>query len=128
MESLRRGDKSALDLLYDRYSPFVLALCLRTIRDRAAAEEVMVDIFFELWNKSDRFDPTRASPRTYLMTLARSRTIDALRSSAREKAVASAVRVAIESVQHQVNETIIKEIARANPILAAAQATVHIPQ
>ena len=49
-------------------------------------------------------------------------------ASAREKAVASAVRVAIEAVQHQVNETIIKEIARANPILAAAQATVHIPQ
>ena len=49
-------------------------------------------------------------------------------ASAREKAVASAVRVAIEAVQHQVNETIIKEIARANPILAAAQATVRIPQ
>jgi len=49
-------------------------------------------------------------------------------ASAREKAVASAVRVAIEAVQHQVNETIIKEIARANPILASAQATVHIPQ
>ena len=49
-------------------------------------------------------------------------------ASAREKAVASAVRVAIEAVQHQVNETIIKEIARANPILAGAQATVHIPQ
>jgi len=49
-------------------------------------------------------------------------------ASAREKAVASAVRVAIEAVQHQVNETIIKESARANPILAAAQATVRIPQ
>jgi phosphate acyltransferase len=43
-------------------------------------------------------------------------------ASAREKAVASAVRVAIESVQHQVNETIIREIARANPIMAGAQA------
>ena len=49
-------------------------------------------------------------------------------ASAREKAVASAVRVAIEAVQHQVNKTIISEIARANPILAGAQATVHIPQ
>jgi len=47
-------------------------------------------------------------------------------ASAREKAVASAVRVAIEAVQHQVNKTIISEIARANPILAAAQATVPI--
>jgi RNA polymerase sigma-70 factor (ECF subfamily) len=87
MEALRAGDAAALDALYDRYSPFVLALCLRTIRDRAAAEEVMVDIFFELWNKSERYDPQRASPRTYLMTLARSRTIDALRSAGKQKAV-----------------------------------------
>ena len=49
-------------------------------------------------------------------------------ASAREKAVASAVRVAIESVQHQVNEIIVKEIARANPVLASAQATVPTPQ
>jgi glycerol-3-phosphate acyltransferase PlsX len=49
-------------------------------------------------------------------------------ASAREKAVASAVRVAIEAVQHQVNKTIISEIARANPILAAAQATVPLSQ
>jgi glycerol-3-phosphate acyltransferase PlsX len=49
-------------------------------------------------------------------------------ASAREKAVASAVRVAIEAVQHQVNETIIKEIARANPILDSAQASTPPPQ
>ncbi len=49
-------------------------------------------------------------------------------ASAREKAVASAVRVAIEAVKHQVNETIVNEIARANPILAAAQASSPSPQ
>lgn len=49
-------------------------------------------------------------------------------ASAREKAVASAVRVAIEAVKHQVNETIVSEIARANPILAAAQASSPSPQ
>jgi glycerol-3-phosphate acyltransferase PlsX len=49
-------------------------------------------------------------------------------ASAREKAVASAVRVALEALQHQVNQTIISEIARANVALAAAQAPIPTPQ
>ena len=117
MESIRAGDKSALEALYSRYSPFVLALCLRTIKDRAAAEEVMVDIFFELWNKCQRYDATRASPRTYLMTLARSRTIDALRSSARERAIPLDGQV-IENLDRRSDKTAAN--AADNPAVAMA--------
>src|SRR4051795_10099720 len=85
MESIAAGDAAALRALYDRHSALVLAVCLRVLRDRGAAEELLVDIFQELWERSDRYDPKRASPLTYLMTVTRSRAID--RQRARPKLV-----------------------------------------
>jgi RNA polymerase sigma-70 factor (ECF subfamily) len=69
-------DADALKRFYDRHAPVVFAVCLRVLRDRHEAEELIVDIFHELWAKADRYDRLRASPRTYLMTLTRSRAID----------------------------------------------------
>jgi RNA polymerase sigma-70 factor (ECF subfamily) len=80
MESIAAGDAAALRALYDRHAPLVLAVCMRVLRDRSAAEELLVDIFHELWERSDRYDPRRASPLTYIMTVTRSRAIDRARS------------------------------------------------
>jgi RNA polymerase sigma-70 factor (ECF subfamily) len=71
-----------LERLYDRHSPLVLAVCRRVLKDAAEAEDVLTAVFFELWSKADRFDASRGSPLTYLMTLARSRAIDRRRSRA----------------------------------------------
>jgi DNA-directed RNA polymerase specialized sigma24 family protein len=80
MESIAAGDATALRTLYDRHASLVLAVCLRVLRDRSAAEELLVDIFHELWERADRYDPKRASPLTYIMTVTRSRAIDRHRS------------------------------------------------
>jgi RNA polymerase sigma-70 factor (ECF subfamily) len=96
MESIAAGDAAALRALYDRHSGIVLAVCLRILRDRNAAEELLVDIFHELWERSDRYDPKRASPLTYLMTVTRSRAID--RQRARPKLAAAP----LESSQNQI--------------------------
>jgi RNA polymerase sigma-70 factor, ECF subfamily len=69
-------DPDALRAFYDRHASVVYAVCLRVLRDRHEAEDLLVEIFQELWDKSDRYDALRASPRTYLMTLTRSRAID----------------------------------------------------
>jgi RNA polymerase sigma-70 factor (ECF subfamily) len=82
MEKIRARDAAALDALWKLHSGLVMALCLRSLGDRQEAEDLTVDIFHELWQKSDRYDPTRASPKTYLVTLARSRAVDRLRSRA----------------------------------------------
>lgn len=89
MLAVAGGDRSALAALYDRYSPLVLALCQRVLRDSGQAEEVLVDVFFEVWTKADRFDPSRGSPMTYLLTLARSRAIDRKRSQASRPKITS---------------------------------------
>jgi len=81
MRGIASRDQSALRALYDRHSGIVYALCLRILRNPTEAEELLVDVFWEAWEKSDRYNPLRGSPLTYLTTLARSRAIDRLRSN-----------------------------------------------
>src|SRR5262245_17695506 len=83
MRLIAERDQSAFTALYDRHSGMVYSLCLRILRDREAAEDLLVDVFWELWDKSGRYDASRGTPVTYLMTLARSRAIDRLRSKGR---------------------------------------------
>ena len=89
-------DPSALKTLYDRHAGLVFTLCHGVLRDRADAEELLVDIFWELWDKADRYDESRGSPLTYLTTLARSRAIDRLRTR-RARAGAGGPPVALAS-------------------------------
>ena len=86
MAAIASGDQSALELLYDRFSPMVYALCRRVLRDPGVADELLADIFMEVWRKSERFDASRGSVVTYLATLTRSRAIDRLRSQRRATA------------------------------------------
>ena len=80
MRAVSEGDAVSFASLYDRYSPAVLALCIRILRSRAYAEELLSDVFQEVWNRPERYDPARGNVLTYLITLARSRAIDRLRS------------------------------------------------
>jgi len=66
----------ALAALYDRRAPIVLAVCQRVLGNRSDAEHVLEEVFFEIWQRADRYDPKRGSPIVYLVTLARSRAID----------------------------------------------------
>jgi RNA polymerase sigma-70 factor (ECF subfamily) len=73
------GDETALASLYDRYSPLVYSVALRVLRDPQAAEEVLQDIFYQLWRTADRFDPARGSLPGWLLVAARNRAISRLR-------------------------------------------------
>jgi RNA polymerase sigma-70 factor (ECF subfamily) len=80
LASVRFGDREAFRALYERFAPEVLALCERILHSRADAEDAVADIFWEVWQRRERYDSSRGAPRTYLMTLGRSRAIDRLRS------------------------------------------------
>jgi RNA polymerase sigma-70 factor, ECF subfamily len=82
LELIRRiveRDETALAGAYDRYASLVYAVALRVLRDAAAAEEVLQDIFHRLWNMAARFDPGRGSLPAWLAVNARHRAIDCLR-------------------------------------------------
>jgi len=89
MQAIARRDRTALELLYDRHSSLVLAICRKVLRDATEAEDVLTDVFFEAWAKADRYDASRGSPVTYLVTLARSRGIDRRRSHASRPIITS---------------------------------------
>jgi RNA polymerase sigma-70 factor, ECF subfamily len=74
------GDQSALTSLYDSTSRLVFGLILRIVGERATAEEVLLDVFTQVWRQSSAYDTNRGAPLAWLMTIARSRAIDRLRS------------------------------------------------
>ena len=85
MEAIKAGEASALEALYERYGRLVLGLCRRILGDPRDAEEAMLDTFVQVWEHGDRYDASRASPLSYLMTVARSRAIDRARALGRHR-------------------------------------------
>ncbi len=73
-------DESALSLLYDALVAQVYGLALRITRQTQLAEEVAQDTFWQVWRQAPRFDAERGSAKAWVMTIARSRALDALRS------------------------------------------------
>ena len=83
------GSESALAALYDRHGSAIFALVLRLSGDRATAEEVVQETFLVLWDRAERFDPGVASLATWLRTIARNRTLDRFRATARRPRLVS---------------------------------------
>jgi RNA polymerase sigma-70 factor (ECF subfamily) len=69
----------ALAAIYDRYAGMLHSMVMRVVRDTQAAEEILQDIFFQLWNNAGKFDPERGSLPGWLLVSARNRAISRLR-------------------------------------------------
>ena len=77
--AIRSGDQGAMSALYDRFSSIVYAVALRVLQDTGAAEDVLQDIFMQLWRNPGAFDSSRGNMAAWLAVIARNRAIDALR-------------------------------------------------
>ena len=83
VERIADHDEQALSALYDATLTRVFGLVLRIVRRHALAEEVVEDTYFQVWRQAARFDPARGRVCTWLLGMARSRAIDALRHEQR---------------------------------------------
>ncbi len=83
LEAIVEHDERALAALYDATFSRVFGLVQRIVRNTATAEEVVEDAYFQVWRQAVRFDSARGKPLTWLLAMARSRAIDALRREAR---------------------------------------------
>jgi RNA polymerase sigma-70 factor (ECF subfamily) len=91
--AISNGDEESLAVLYDRYRTILFSVIVRIIISREEAEDVLQEVFLQVWNKARDYDESRGKVFTWLVTLARSRAIDRLRSlGARERAVDEATR------------------------------------
>jgi RNA polymerase sigma-70 factor (ECF subfamily) len=82
MPLVGRKDPEAFEVLYDRHGGAAYSLAYRIVGDRAAAEEVTQEAFISVWRSGARFDATRGSVRSWLLSVVRNRAIDFLRSRA----------------------------------------------
>ena len=90
LKAVARKDESALAAVYDRYRSVLFGLIMRILNNREEAEDVLQEVFIQVWRRAGDFDETRGRPFTWLVTLARSRAIDRLRSLAARERVAVA--------------------------------------
>lgn len=96
LAKIATGDKSALKDVYERTQAKLFGVCLRILNDRREAEDVLQDVYLSVWLKAADFDAGRASPITWLATIARNRSIDRVRQIGRrdEKDIDTALDIA----------------------------------
>jgi RNA polymerase sigma factor (sigma-70 family) len=80
LHDVAAGDRSALEDVYRRTSVKLFGVCLRILPDRSLAEDVLQEIYLAVWTRAGTFDSRRGSAMTWLITLARNRSVDRLRS------------------------------------------------
>ena len=82
VEAVAAGDRAALATLYDRHSGVLFAVARQLLNERAEIEDLVHDVFLEVWKRAHTYDPARASVRRWLLVRLRSRALDRLRSHA----------------------------------------------
>lgn len=75
------GDRAAFAEVYDALSARAFGLILRVLVDRAQSEEVLQEVFLEVWQSASRFTPNRGQGRSWVLTIAHRRAVDRVRSS-----------------------------------------------
>jgi RNA polymerase sigma-70 factor, ECF subfamily len=111
LQRVRRGDQSAMAEVFDRYGRAVYSVALRILKDTGHAEDVMQEIFFQIWRNSDSFVQGRGSLGAWLVVVARNRAIDLLRrrkpvDSVDEVILPSPCNLASEAEHHAMMEKV----------------------
>jgi RNA polymerase sigma-70 factor (ECF subfamily) len=95
---IAQRDQAALSILYDRYARIIYSLAFRSLRSVEESEEVVLDVFAQVWRIAERYDPQKGRADTWLFTLARSRLLDRLRKVKRS---GSSITVSIDAEEIQ---------------------------
>ena len=83
LQKIGQGDRRSFEALYDRFSGVLFSTAYRVLNNREAAEDVLQDVFIQIWEKAALYDPARGKPMTWAITLTRNKSIDRLRSTQR---------------------------------------------
>jgi RNA polymerase sigma-70 factor (ECF subfamily) len=120
MSRIRAGDEDALATLHDRYSQVVYSVALRVLGETTQAEDILQEIFLQLWRNPQTFDSSRGSLGAWLAVIARHRAIDYLRRRRPETDIEEVI-VAVDS---RLEETTERNIAIAKVRTAVDQLPV----
>jgi RNA polymerase sigma-70 factor, ECF subfamily len=95
---IAKQDQAAFSALYDRYARIVYSIALRSLRSVEESEEVVLDVFAQVWRIAERYDASKSRVDTWLFMLARSRVLDRLRKIQRRTPATGAV-IDLEEIQ-----------------------------
>jgi RNA polymerase sigma-70 factor (ECF subfamily) len=82
---IAQGDREAFGRFYDAFAPLALGLIRRILRDPVACEDVLQEVFWQVWQEAGRYDPRRGSPEAWIVMRAKTRAIDRLRAIRRRE-------------------------------------------
>lgn len=85
IQQISQGDREAFGRFYDRHAPLVFAFAMRLLRVRSDAEDLLQEVFLQVWRQAGNYNQERGSPEAWLMTITRSRGVDKLRSIRRKE-------------------------------------------
>lgn len=80
MHRMAAGEGEALAEAFDLHAPAVLGLLVLLLGRQSEAEEILEEVFLHVWTQADRYDPQNATPRGWILRIARSLALDRLRS------------------------------------------------
>jgi RNA polymerase sigma-70 factor (ECF subfamily) len=109
---IRAGDQHSMSELYDRYAKIVYAVALRVLQDATGAEDVLQDVFLQLWRKPDAFDASRGSLAAWLAVISRHRSIDRLRKRRPETDIEDCVIASGPDLRDETERTLVIEKVR----------------
>jgi RNA polymerase sigma-70 factor (ECF subfamily) len=85
VQGISAQDRDSFSRFYDRYSPLVYSLALRMLRAPSDAEDLLQEVFMQIWRQAASYSPERGTPEAWIINIARSRAIDKLRSMRRRE-------------------------------------------
>jgi len=98
---IRAGDRTAFLQFYDRSAPLLLSLTARILNDRREAEDVLQDVFTQIWHKSSGYDAALGSLTAWAVALARNKAIDRIRASTRRRRLIEEIAISAEAATQE---------------------------
>jgi len=129
VELLRRigeGDREGFAQLYDRYSGILFSTAFRILNQQETAEDLLQEVFVQIWEKASLYDPSRGKPLTWAITLTRNRAIDRLRSSQRRIKLNEEIEREAELADFQTNKNSAEEISLSEKNRMVHRAVEHL--
>jgi RNA polymerase sigma-70 factor, ECF subfamily len=130
LTKIAEGDRTALSQLYNRYSRMIYAIAWKSLNSVEDCEEVVLEVFAQVWRIADRFDAKKGSPEQWIFTLARSRILDRLRKLQRlnkvNTAIAAGKEIALPTIGVDPLESV--EIAERQQQVLAALSQIPLEQ
>ena len=99
LRRIAQGDHASLAELYDLFSGVLFSVAYRVLNNREATEDVLQDVFVQIWEKAPSYDPARGKPMTWAVTLTRNKAIDRLRSAQRRNRLQDEVQREAETIE-----------------------------